>query len=188
MPGQNPASHIMSHFLLELRECEDFPEPAEALRNLMKAGAGRHEAVHVLIGVQDSVIAEAAAEDTFVAESLMRGRMRFVADVAAAMADGTAGRLRPSRNDPCPCGSERKYKRCCGKDGQWPPFPMMPGTNHVPEHVLMGDDQGPRPGVTMLLDPGRYFGEDVIAALPQDHPAVRLENTARDAPMGAFPP
>lgn len=24
---------------------------------------------------------------------------------------------RPSRNAPCPCGSERLYKRCCGKDG-----------------------------------------------------------------------
>ena len=21
---------------------------------------------------------------------------------------------RPGRNDPCPCGSGRKYKRCCG--------------------------------------------------------------------------
>ncbi len=21
----------------------------------------------------------------------------------------------PGRNDPCPCGSGRKYKRCCGK-------------------------------------------------------------------------
>lgn len=21
------------------------------------------------------------------------------------------------RNDPCPCGSKRKYKRCCGRDG-----------------------------------------------------------------------
>ncbi|MFQ5600072.1 MAG: SEC-C metal-binding domain-containing protein [Candidatus Krumholzibacteriia bacterium] len=22
---------------------------------------------------------------------------------------------RPGRNAPCPCGSGRKYKRCCGK-------------------------------------------------------------------------
>lgn len=21
----------------------------------------------------------------------------------------------PGRNDPCPCGSEKKYKKCCGK-------------------------------------------------------------------------
>ena len=25
----------------------------------------------------------------------------------------TAG---PGRNDPCPCGSGKKYKKCCGKD------------------------------------------------------------------------
>ncbi|MGN1324764.1 MAG: SEC-C metal-binding domain-containing protein, partial [Candidatus Spyradenecus sp.] len=22
---------------------------------------------------------------------------------------------RPGRNDPCPCGSGKKYKKCCGK-------------------------------------------------------------------------
>ena len=25
------------------------------------------------------------------------------------------GMKRPGRNDPCPCGSGRKYKRCCGR-------------------------------------------------------------------------
>ena len=23
----------------------------------------------------------------------------------------------PGRNDPCPCGSGKKYKKCCGKPG-----------------------------------------------------------------------
>jgi len=23
----------------------------------------------------------------------------------------------PGRNDPCPCGSGKKYKKCCGKEG-----------------------------------------------------------------------
>ena len=27
------------------------------------------------------------------------------------------GETRPKRNDPCPCGSGRKYKQCCGKAG-----------------------------------------------------------------------
>jgi uncharacterized protein YecA (UPF0149 family) len=26
-----------------------------------------------------------------------------------------AGHVRANRNDPCPCGSGRKYKSCCGK-------------------------------------------------------------------------
>ena len=24
----------------------------------------------------------------------------------------------PERNDPCPCGSGKKYKKCCGKQGK----------------------------------------------------------------------
>jgi uncharacterized protein len=32
--------------------------------------------------------------------------------------DRQAARGRPGRNDPCPCGSGRKYKRCCGFSGQ----------------------------------------------------------------------
>ena len=27
----------------------------------------------------------------------------------------TQGKLTPRRNDPCPCGSGKKYKQCCGK-------------------------------------------------------------------------
>ncbi len=33
----------------------------------------------------------------------------------------SAGKTRSGRNDPCPCGSGRKYKRCCGKDNRQPP-------------------------------------------------------------------
>ena len=36
---------------------------------------------------------------------------------ARAMGTGAAGRARPrkvGRNDPCPCGSGKKYKKCCG--------------------------------------------------------------------------
>ena len=32
---------------------------------------------------------------------------------------GASGAQRPKvgRNDPCPCGSGKKYKHCCGKNG-----------------------------------------------------------------------
>jgi hypothetical protein len=36
----------------------------------------------------------------------------------AALADalsGTGGEPQPGRNEPCPCGSGQKYKRCCGR-------------------------------------------------------------------------
>jgi tetratricopeptide (TPR) repeat protein len=43
----------------------------------------------------------------------------------------------PGRNDPCPCGSGKKYKRCCGLErGPVPPAagnvtPQMPGTQEL---------------------------------------------------------
>ena len=30
-------------------------------------------------------------------------------------ADRPAARVKTGRNDPCPCGSGRKYKKCCGR-------------------------------------------------------------------------
>jgi SEC-C motif len=30
------------------------------------------------------------------------------------------GKPKPGRNDPCPCGSDRKYKRCCVRQLDWP--------------------------------------------------------------------
>jgi preprotein translocase subunit SecA len=31
---------------------------------------------------------------------------------------GTRAKKVPGRNDPCPCGSGKKYKHCCGRDAQ----------------------------------------------------------------------
>jgi preprotein translocase subunit SecA len=28
-----------------------------------------------------------------------------------------SGTKKPKRNDPCPCGSGKKYKNCCGQSG-----------------------------------------------------------------------
>lgn len=35
---------------------------------------------------------------------------------ATATQGGQEDDTKPSRNKPCPCGSNRKYKKCCGKD------------------------------------------------------------------------
>lgn len=39
---------------------------------------------------------------------------------------------KPSRNQPCPCGSGKKYKRCCGNNlpefKNPPPAPLPPGS------------------------------------------------------------
>ncbi len=46
---------------------------------------------------------------------------QVVEHYAEGSAKGSAGTVRKGkkigRNDPCPCGSGKKYKKCCGKDG-----------------------------------------------------------------------
>jgi len=43
----------------------------------------------------------------------------IVSEAAAAMEKAKPIRTGPKvgRNDPCPCGSGKKYKHCCGKNG-----------------------------------------------------------------------
>ena len=36
--------------------------------------------------------------------------------ISKAQAQSAAG-PKVGRNDPCPCGSGKKYKHCCGKNG-----------------------------------------------------------------------
>ena len=38
-------------------------------------------------------------------------------DRVEARAAGSERTKKPGRNDPCPCGSGRKYKACCGRAG-----------------------------------------------------------------------
>ena len=48
----------------------------------------------------------------------------YVRALKDAFAEAASGRAKPiknpgsriGRNDPCPCGSGKKYKKCCGKD------------------------------------------------------------------------
>ena len=39
---------------------------------------------------------------------------RGLSTLRAALAEALPGAAEPGRNEPCPCGSGRKYKRCCG--------------------------------------------------------------------------
>lgn len=176
--GVNPFFHIVSHAIFESQvSSPELREVAEALQSFIRAGAGRHEASHALMAVLSMEVHDSLTGAGEFNKARYLRRLKFFAEVAAGLADGTADRLRPGRNDPCPCGSGRKFKRCCGEDGEWPPFPMIPGTENVPEDLLMGPARGPRPGGLMLLDTYRYAEPKVLTALSQDHPLVYLENT-----------
>ena len=43
----------------------------------------------------------------------------------------------PGRNEPCPCGSGRRYKHCCGRDA-WPQIPRCPGCLPSPRRTPRG--------------------------------------------------
>lgn len=49
---------------------------------------------------------------------------------------------KPSRNQPCPCGSGKKYKRCCGKA-------IVPDLKHTPQGSLCS---GALPNVDFKCD------------------------------------
>jgi uncharacterized protein len=52
----------------------------------------------------------------FMAEELRQGRPSAnVMDWVRARDAGASARRQPGRNDPCPCGSGKKYKKCCGR-------------------------------------------------------------------------
>jgi uncharacterized protein len=59
---------------------------------------------------------------TFMAEEFRRGRPPSnVMDWVRERDAGASARRQTGRNDPCPCGSGRKYKKCCGGSTGTPP-------------------------------------------------------------------
>lgn len=68
---------------------------------LSKDGAKR------LSGMAPEIIPKCVTE-------LNRWRIKNVSAPAPSEATGTTHGKKVGRNDPCPCGSGRKYKRCCG--------------------------------------------------------------------------
>ena len=71
----------------------------------------------------------------------------------------------PSRNDPCPCGSGRKYKHCCQGETSWRDNNLVMGAGVVLLVVLgllmiglafSGADQGSAP---VDCPPGQVWSE-----------------------------
>ena len=50
-----------------------------------------------------------------IAEYIKRGELPPTAGAVAAQKAKAPGAAPPGRNDPCPCGSGRKFKACCGR-------------------------------------------------------------------------
>jgi len=111
---------------------------------------------------------------TAAARTLLKARLdRYPADAKAAgmlssldqVPQSTPqGNTRPGRNDPCPCGSGKRYKHCCGSEGAQ----SSPGNTPAPAsaqsvlEVAMNHHQNGR------LSEARAAYEAVLAM--EDHP------------------
>ncbi|HYF80536.1 MAG TPA: DUF1841 family protein [Symbiobacteriaceae bacterium] len=152
--GVNPRLHVMLHQVVETQLLNNAPpEVRGTLAHLLGLGIDRHAAIHLMM--------EGLLKDirTAVQHEMPSGYVPFLKRMSLARV-GTAAAAegaRIGRNDACPCGSGKKYKKCCGADG---PAPFIDVKK-----------------AGMLLGEPYYAGEDA-ASLPPDHPLVTLDNMA----------
>jgi hypothetical protein len=94
-----------------------------------------------------------------------------------------AERIRPpGRNDPCPCGSGKKFKRCCLLNGT-PVAPAPRRFQDVLAEVRLADEAGDEAGALHILEEARYGLHDPelesvlverYSALPPEQAEPRL--------------
>ena len=86
------------------------------------------------------------------------------------------------RNDPCPCGSGRKYKRCCGVGhAGGPKLTLMAADDAggaapdrrweadvVPLSIRLEDDPGARTAVVLIVNDDRILYQDLLSQAPAE--------------------
>jgi len=184
--GVNPIHHVVMHSAIE--EILDMPDTQDkggdvprAMRatvdSLVRAGLSRHEAVHLITFVYAFDWLLAAKDVRPFDVEAQTARLRYVGRLASGEVSPDAVLTTPSRNDPCPCGSGRKFKKCCGKTDNWP----------IPHVVALAREIGAgrgkvrsrqNLGLSSVMGDGKYAGLDELIKLPEGHPLVILENTA----------
>jgi hypothetical protein len=150
--GMKPRLHVLLHQIVEKQLLEDNPSGARpAMAHLMELGLDRHAAIHVLSqGLVDDIYT-ALQHKTPTGYIPFLDRMQRARTGSSSTAQPKAG-----RNAPCPCGSGKKYKRCCGVEG---PGPLI---DPASASMILGDD-------------GNYVGYRT-EYFPPGHPLVTLNN------------
>ena len=91
---------------MPFHEIEEWQEDGSAIESGASNGTGDHQA------------AQSAFEDF--TRHIQRKKEKELADIQFVGGDGTTEKQpvlkgpKVGRNDPCPCGSGKKYKKCCG--------------------------------------------------------------------------
>lgn len=182
--GCNPFAHVSFHIVLEGQlALGDPPEAVEALEALMAAGMERHEASHLLLQVLVPGMYRVLKGTADFDLSTYRARLKYLTRISGDKEGWAIWLHRPGRNDPCPCGSSRKFKRCCGEGGTWPPdyFSLAANLKHrrrSPRTFLESEGEASQKHALMILDTGRYLAFPLPETLSQDDPLIFLENSA----------
>lgn len=151
--GVNPRFHVAIHQVVETQLLQNDPPAARAaVAHLLEQGVDRHTALHL---VMDRLLKEI--------HTAVKGNLPDNAGYAAYLDRLSRVRVgsgpvhsKLGRNDPCPCGSGQKYKRCCGGADAPPAI--------SPEKVRM------------VLGDGFDRPVAELAMLPQNHPVLYLHN------------
>ena len=105
----------------ELRRLEEVlvsgKEPEEGeyyLYALLRELKHRNDALRERIEARDEKIAQLRSEIRKLEEK-NAALSEFKAELDARLDELNHSAKRPGRNEPCPCGSGKKYKHCCGR-------------------------------------------------------------------------
>jgi preprotein translocase subunit SecA len=109
-------------FFLQVTRGEDGPAPALPFPSddYEEDDEDEEEEAEVVAAVQDQRRAAQASVEDFT-RNIQRKKEREMADLQFVGGEASASSQKPvvkqqkaGRNDPCPCGSGKKYKKCCG--------------------------------------------------------------------------
>lgn len=165
----NPILHVFMDMLVSRQlEQADPPEVGEAVAALQLAGYSRGRALHIVAELFSGHVWEALRGRQAFDRAAYARRLRALARMAAqagpvagrpgrdAMGKGRERRWAAGRNDPCPCGSGLKFKRCCGLE----PLPEL----------------RPESGLFVLNGGAPYITQGYLQAAEQDDVPLRLHN------------
>lgn len=155
--GMNPVMHVLVHAVLEAQlEEDDPPDTRETLETLVRIGFTRHRALHVLGRAVMHEIYGVLHDLEPYDDARYRGRLGLLRLGARDPAALDALARRTGRNEPCPCGSGRKFKRCCSD--------------------FLPVDLGPGHWAFLLPGGSLYCTSEYAAGAPDDAPSVLLQN------------
>lgn len=153
----NPLLHVVTHAILAGQvEVADPPEVNRALKALDRRGFSQHRAQHVIGNALIAEIHELLTKGQPFNERRYRGRLRLIERGCEDPSSWNRLARRTGRNEPCPCGSGLKFKKCCREFLQLPLDPEE---------------------WAFLLGGGTWYCTYGYAAkAPDDDPVVTLQN------------